>query len=327
MNKHKRIFLGLCASAVALATTLSAPAAFAQAYPQKPIRLIVPWPAGGASDSVGRAVAEALRVQLGQSVIVDNIAGAGGNIGTQQFIRQPHDGYTLLLATSSTNSANPYLYKRTGFDPIKDFTPVASLAVIPSVMVVAAASPYKTPADIVSAARAKPGSLSYGSGGVGNSAHLAGELFKSVARIDAIHVPYKGSSPALTDVMAGQIDYMLDTGAYGQIKGGKIRAIAVASDKRHSMLPGVPTFDELGIKGMHMNAWYGLAAPAGTPSAVVDRLNAAVQTAFRTGDLGKRLADIGAEVRPGDAASFAAFWKSELDRYAGLVKLTGASLD
>lgn len=290
MNKHKRIFLGLCASAVALATTLSAPAAFAQAYPQKPIRLIVPWPAGGASDSVGRAVAEALRVQLGQSVIVDNIAGAGGNIGTQQFIRQPHDGYTLLLATSSTNSANPYLYKRTGFDPIKDFTPVASLAVIPSVMVVAAASPYKTPADIVSAARAKPGSLSYGSGGVGNSAHLAGELFKSVARIDAIHVPYKGSSPALTDVMAGQIDYMLDTGAYGQIKGGKIRAIAVASDKRHSMLPGVPTFDELGIKGMHMNAWYGLAAPAGTPSAVVDRLNAAVQTAFRTGDLGKRLA-------------------------------------
>ncbi|MDQ0081818.1 Tripartite-type tricarboxylate transporter, receptor component TctC [Variovorax sp. YR752] len=327
MNKHKRIFLGLCASAVALATTLSAPAAFAQAYPQKPIRLIVPWPAGGATDSVGRAVAEALRVQLGQSVIVDNIAGAGGNIGTQQFIRQPHDGYTLLLATSSTNSANPYLYKRTGFDPIKDFTPVASLAVIPSVMVVAAASPYKTPADIVSAARAKPGSLSYGSGGVGNSAHLAGELFKSVARIDAIHVPYKGSSPALTDVMAGQLDYMLDTGAYGQIKGGKIRAIAVASDKRHPMLPGVPTFDELGIKGMHMNAWYGLAAPAGTPSAVVDRLNAAVQTAFRTGDLGKRLADIGAEVRPGDAASFAAFWKSELDRYAGLVKLTGASLD
>jgi tripartite-type tricarboxylate transporter receptor subunit TctC len=194
-------------------------------------------------------------------------------------------------------------------------------------MVVAAASPYKTPADIVSAARAKPGSLSYGSGGVGNSAHLAGELFKSVARIDAIHVPYKGSSPALTDVMAGQLDYMLDTGAYGQIKGGKIRAIAVASDKRHPMLPGVPTFDELGIKGMHMNAWYGLAAPAGTPSAVVDRLNAAVQTAFRTGDLGKRLADIGAEVRPGDAASFAAFWKSELDRYAGLVKLTGASLD
>lgn len=324
---NKRTVLRLCACAFALAATASAPPALAQAYPQKSIRLIVPWPAGGATDSVGRSVAEALRVQLGQPVIVDNIAGAGGNIGTQQFVRQPHDGYTLLLATSSTNSANPYLYKRTGFDPIKDFAPVASLAVIPSVMVVAAGSPYKTPADIVNAAKARPGTLSFGSGGVGNSAHLAGELFKSVAGIDVIHVPYKGSSPALTDVMAGQLDYMLDTGAYGQVKGGKIRAIAVASDRRHPMLPGVPTFEELGIKGMHMNAWYGLAAPAGTPPAVVERLNAVVQTAFKSGDLRKRLSDIGAEVRPGDAASFAAFWKSELERYAGLVKLTGASLD
>jgi len=258
---------------------------------------------------------------------VDNIAGAGGNIGTQQFIRQPADGYTLLLATSSTNSANPYLYKKTGFDPVKDFVPVASLGVIPSVLVVAAAAPYKSPQDIVAAAKAAPGKLSYASGGVGNSAHLAGELFKSIAKIDVIHVPYKGSSPALTDVMAGQVNYMLDTGAYGQIKGGKVRAIAVASNKRHPALPAVPTFEELGIKGMTMNAWYGLAAPAGTPAAVVGKLNAAVQAAFKSGDLGQRLADLGAEPRPGDAASFAAFWKSELDRYAGLVKLTGATLD
>jgi tripartite-type tricarboxylate transporter receptor subunit TctC len=314
---------------IAAAFTLAALAsgAGAQTYPAKPIRLIVPWPAGGAADAVGRAVAEGLHAQLGQSVIVDNIAGAGGNIGTQQFVRQPADGYTLLLATSSTNSANPYLYKKTGFDPVKDFTPVASLGVIPSVMVVAAASPYKVPGDIVKAAKASPGKLSYASGGVGNSAHLAGELFKSVARIDVIHVPYKGSAPALTDVMGGQIDYMLDTGAYGQIKGGKVRAIAVASDKRHPMLASVPTFDELGIKGMTMNAWYGVAAPAGTPAGVVDKVNAAVQAAFKSGDLGKRLNDLGAELRPGDAASFAAFWKSELDRYAGLVKLTGAVLD
>jgi tripartite-type tricarboxylate transporter receptor subunit TctC len=302
-------------------------AAFGQTYPNKPIRLIVPWPAGGAADSVGRAVAEGLRVQLGQSVIVDNIAGAGGNIGTQQFIRQRADGYTLLLATSSTNSANPYLYKRTGFDPVKDFEPVASLGIIPSVMVVAAGSPYKSPVDIVNAARAKPGKLSYGSGGVGNSAHLAGELFKSIAKIDAIHVPYKGSSPALTDVMAGQLDFMFDTGAYGQIKGGKIRAIAVASDKRHPMLPSTPTFEELGFKGMTMNAWYGVAAPAGTPAAIVDRVNGAVQAAFKSGELGRRLTDLGVELRPGSAGTFAAFWKSELDRYAGLVKLTGATLD
>ena len=317
--------LRLCVASIALATTCTA--AFAQNYPQKPIRLIVPWPAGGATDAVGRALAEALRVELGQTIIVDNIAGAGGNIGTQQFIRQPPDGYTLLLATSSTNSANPYLYKKTGFDPVKDFTPVASLAVIPSVMIVAAASPYKAPADIVEAAKARPGKLSYGSGGVGNSAHLAGELFKSIAGIDVVHVPYKGSAPALTDVMAGQLDYMLDTGAYGQIKGGKIRAIAVASPKRHPALPAVPTFEELGLKGMNMNAWYGLAAPAGTPSPVVNRLDAAVQAAFKAGELSKRLTDIGAQVRPGDTAGFAAFWKSELVRYAGLVKLTGATLD
>jgi tripartite-type tricarboxylate transporter receptor subunit TctC len=321
----KKNLLGLCALSIALAA--AGTAAFAQDYPQKPIRLIVPWPAGGATDAVGRALAEALRVQLGQTIIVDNIAGAGGNIGTQQFVRQPPDGYTLLLATSSTNSANPYLYKKTGFDPLKDFTPVASLAVIPSVMIVAAASPYKTPADIVKAAKARPGKLSYGSGGVGNSAHLAGELFKSIAGIDVVHVPYKGSAPALTDVMAGQLDYMLDTGAYGHIKGGKIRAIAVASARRHPALASVPTFEELGIKGMTMNAWYGLAAPAGTPPAVVNRLNSAVQAAFKAGELSKRLTDIGAEVRPGDAAGFAAFWKSELDRYAGLVKLTGATLD
>jgi len=319
-TRFVRCFMGVALAALG-------PAALAQVYPAKPIRLIVPWPAGGAADAVGRAVAEGLRVELGQSVVVDNIAGAGGNIGTQQFVRQPADGYTLLLATSSTNSANPYLYKKTGFDPLKDFAPVASLGIIPSVMVVAAASPFKSPQDIVKAAKAAPGKLSYASGGVGNSAHLAGELFKSVAKIDVIHVPYKGSSPALTDVMAGQVDYMLDTGAYGQIKGGKIRAIAVASTKRHPMLPSVPTFEELGIKGMTMNAWYGVAAPAGTPAPVVDKVNAAVQAAFKSGDLGKRLTDLGAELRPADAAGFAAFWKSELDRYAGLVKLTGATLD
>ncbi|WPB57707.1 tripartite tricarboxylate transporter substrate binding protein [Xylophilus sp. GOD-11R] len=319
----------LRASATALALAAAAGSALAQAaYPQKSIRLIVPWPAGGATDAVGRALAEALRTQLGQSVVVDNIAGAGGNIGTQQFVRQPADGYTLLLATSSTNSANPYLYKRLGFDPVKDFTPVAALGVIPSVMIVGAQSSWQSPADIVKAAKANPGKMSYGSGGVGNSAHLGGELFKSVTGIDVIHVPYKGSAPALTDVMAGQLDYMLDTGAYGQLKGGgKIRAIAVASPRRHPLLPNVPTFEELGIKGMTMNAWYGLAAPAGTPPAVVARLNEAVEASFKQGDLTRRLNDIGAEVQPGNAAAFAAFWQSELARYAGLVKLTGATLD
>lgn len=320
--KPKLKFLSLL-----LASAAFVPGVQAQAYPEKSVRLIVPWPAGGAADAVGRAVAASLTTEFGRTVYVENIAGAGGNIGTQQLVRSAPDGYTLLLATSSTNSANPYLYKKTGFDPVKDFTPVASLGVIPSVLVVRAASPFRTPRDVIAAAKAAPGKLAYGSGGVGNSAHLAGELFKSVATVDITHVPYKGSGPALTDVMGGQLDVMFDTGAFPHIKGGKIRALAVAADKRSPSIPDVPTFNELGIKGMIMNAWYGVAAPGGTPAPVVVTLNAAINHALKSGDLAKRLADIGAEVRPGSPDDFSTFWRAELARYEGLVKLTGATLD
>ncbi len=315
-----------CAAAL-LACAFITPLAQAQAYPDKSVRLIVPWPAGGGADAVGRAVANALTQGLGKTVYVENVAGAGGNIGTQQFVRAAPDGYTLLLATSSTNAANPHLYKKTGFDAIKDFAPIASVALIPSVLVVPAASPFKSPKDVIAAAKAGPGKLSYGSGGIGASAHLAGELFKSVAKVDITHVPYKGSGPALTDVMGGQLDLMFDTGAFSHIKGGKIRALAVAADKRQPLLPDVPTFEELGIKGMVMNAWYGVAAPAGTPPAVIGKVNAAVNQALASGDLAKRLADIGAEVRSGSAEDFSKFWRAEVDRYTGLVKLTGATLD
>jgi tripartite-type tricarboxylate transporter receptor subunit TctC len=321
MNRRKLALLMAAACMAPMSTV------HAQAYPEKPIRLVVPWPAGGGADAVGRAVAQALTVELGKSVFVENIAGAGGNIGTQQFIRSAPDGYTLLLATSSTNVANPYLYKKVGFDPIKDFTPVASVAMLSSVLVVPSSSPFKSPKDIIAAAQAAPGKLLYGSGGVGASAHLAGELFNSVAKIDITHVPYKGSGPALSDVMGGQINMMFDTGAFPHIKGGKIRALAVAAEKRHPLIPDVPTFEELGIKGMIMNAWYGVAAPAGTPASVVAKVNQAVEHALKSGELSKRLTDIGAEVRGGSPEAFATFWRNELVRYEGLVKLTGASLD
>lgn len=321
MNRRNLSLLMAAACLVPLST------AHAQAYPEKPIRLVVPWPAGGGADAVGRAVAQALTLELGKSVFVENIAGAGGNIGTQQFARSAPDGYTLLLATSSTNVANPYLYKNVGFDPIKDFTPVASVAMLSSVLVVPTSSPFKSPKDIIAAAQAAPGTLLYGSGGVGASAHLAGELFNSVSKIDITHVPYKGSGPALTDVMGGQINMMFDTGAFPHIKGGKIRALAVAAEKRHPLIPDVPTFEELGIKGMIMNAWYGVAAPAGTPAAVVAKVNQAVEHALKSGELSKRLADIGAEVRGGTPEAFATFWRNELVRYEKLVKLTGESLD
>jgi tripartite-type tricarboxylate transporter receptor subunit TctC len=215
-----------------------------------------------------------------------------------------------------------------GFDPIKVFTPVASVALIPSVLVVPAGSKFKSPQDVIAAAKAAPGKLAYGSGGVGASAHLAGELFKSVAKVDITHVPYKGSGPALTDVMGGQLDHlMFDTGAFSHIKGGKIRALAVAANKRQPLIADVPTFDELGIKGMIMNAWYGVAAPTGTPAPVVAKVNEAVNKALKSDDLAKRLADIGAEVRSGSAEDFSKFWRSEFARYEALVKLTGATLE
>ena len=321
----KTWILRLTAIALTAATFLSH--ASAQSYPEKTVRLIVPWPAGGAADGVGRQIAQALTSSLGKSVYVENIPGAGGNIGTQKFVSLPADGYALYLATSSTNVANPYLYKKLGFEPIKDFAPIALVATIPSVLVVPAASPYRTPQDIVAAAKAKPAGLSYGSGGTGASAHLAGELFKSITKIDAVHVPYKGSGPAITDVMAGQLDYMFDTGAFPYIKGGKVRALAVAAEKRSALLPDVPTFEELGIEGMQMNAWYGVAAPAGTPRPIIDRLNGALSDALKSGELAQRLTDLGADIRGGTPEEFSGFWKSELDRYAGLVKLTGAKLD
>jgi tripartite-type tricarboxylate transporter receptor subunit TctC len=310
-----------------MATVLAAPAANAQTYPDKTIRLVTPWPPGGGADAVGRLVAQALTKQLGQTVYVENIAGAGGNIGTQQFVRAKPDGYTLLLATSSTNSVNPHLYTRLGFDPVKDFAPVALVATIPSILVVPANSPFKTPRDIIDAAKAQPGKLNYGSGGNGASAHLAGELFKSIAKIDVLHVPYKGSGPAMNDVMSGQLSYMFDTGAIPFVKGGKVRALAVASDKRIPALPDVPTTEELGVKGMQMSAWYGVAAPAGTPQPIIERINAAVNAALKSGDLAQRLNQIGADVRSGSPEMFVKFWNSELDRYAGIVKLTGAKFD
>jgi tripartite-type tricarboxylate transporter receptor subunit TctC len=310
-----------------MATVLAAPAANAQTYPDKTIRLVTPWPPGGGADGVARLVAQALTRELGQTVYVENIAGAGGNIGTQQFTRAKPDGYTLLLATSSTNSVNPHLYTRLGFDPVKDFAPVALVATIPSILVVPTASPFKTPKDIIDAAKAQPGKLSYGSGGNGASAHLAGELFKSIAKIDVLHVPYKGSGPAMNDVMGGQITFMFDTGAIPFVRGGKVRALAVASDKRIPALPDVPTTDELGVKGMHMSAWYGIAAPAGTPQPIINRVNAAVNAALASGDLTQRLNQIGADVRSGSPDMFVKFWNTELDRYAGIVKLTGAKFD
>jgi tripartite-type tricarboxylate transporter receptor subunit TctC len=305
-----------------------APAVHAQSYPERPIKLVVPWPPGGATDALGRLLAQRLTERLGQTVIVDNKAGAGGNIGTAAFVREKADGYTLLMATSSTNAANPHLYSRLGFDAAKDFAPIAFVAEIPNILEVPKQSPFKSVADLVAAAKAEPGKLNYGSGGVGSSQHLAGAMFKYLTGADVLHIPYKGSGPAVSDLLAGQVDMMLDTGSLAQVQAGALRALAVASRQRLPALPDVPTFDEAGVPKMYASAWYGIVAPAGTPADVVQRLNKEVNAVTSTPEVKQRMESMGALVPAGQTPEeFSTFIQSEIARYAEIVKISGAKME
>jgi tripartite-type tricarboxylate transporter receptor subunit TctC len=243
-------------------------------------------------------------------------------------VREKADGYTLLMATSSTNAANPHLYARLGFDPAKDFAPVAFVAEIPNILEVPKQSDFRSVADLIAAAKAEPGKLNYGSGGVGSSQHLAGSMFKHLTGADVLHIPYKGSGPAVSDLMAGQVDMMLDTGSLAQVQAGALRALAVASRQRLPALPDVPTFAEAGVSGMYASAWYGIVAPAGTPDDVVRRLNKEVNAVVADPDMKQRMEAMGALVPDGQTPeAFGAFMRSEIDRYADIVKMSGAKME
>jgi tripartite-type tricarboxylate transporter receptor subunit TctC len=307
------------------------PAAHAQgpalSCPNNVVRLIVPWSAGGATDAAARFIAVPLAQRLGLNVVVENKAGAGGTIGTAEFVREKPDGCTLLVATSSTNAAAPYLYARTGFDPAKDFTPIAFISSIPNILVVGASSPYKSVAELVAAAKASPGKLTYGTGGNGSSQHLAGAMLKNMAQIDIVHVPYRSSAPAVVDLMGGHVSLVMDTGSLGHIRGGKVRALAVASKKRLGILPDVPTFDEAGVPGLYFTFWVGIVGPAGMPKALVDRLNADVNAVIVSPTTQKQLVEMGGEVSADSAEGFGRLMRSELKSYAEIVKISGAKLE
>jgi tripartite-type tricarboxylate transporter receptor subunit TctC len=300
---RRRLLLG-AAAAAAGSLALNAHAAF----PDRPIRIVVPFAPGGGTDLISRTVAEGMARELGQPVIVDNKPGAGTIIGTDFVAKAAPDGLTLLMATFA-HALNPSLQPRLPYVTDRAFAPVAMIGRSPNVLVVRPDRPYKTVAELIAAARSQPGRLSYGSYGNGTSAHLAGELFKSLAKIDITHVPYKGSSPAITDLLGGQIDMMLTTVASvaQHIEGGKLRALAVTSSARSSAWPNVPTMAEAGVPGYLAESWYGLYAPTGTPREAVLRLNAAAKVAVQSEAFRKRIQEEGLVVEVGAP--------EELDRY------------
>jgi len=293
------------------------------AFPDKSIKFLVPWPPGGATDQVARILAIPLSKELGVSVFVENKGGAGGNIGTQAFVQEKPDGYSILMATSSTNAAGPHLFANQGFDAAKDFTPVVLVCTIPNIMIVPESSPWNSMKDLMADAKQNPGKFTYGSAGIGASQHLAGAQFKTVTGLDVRHVPYKGSGPAALDLMAGHIDMMLDTGSLNNIKAGKLKALGIAADKRIPELPNVPTMKEVGVP-MVANAWYGVMLPAGAPKDITEKLNAAFNKVLKDPEVRKSLQGIGAQIDGGSVVEFTKFSQSEIKRYEGIVKMSGA---
>jgi len=298
-------------------------AASAQDYPARPVHLVVPYAAGGNADIFGRTLAQKLGEALKQPFVVENRAGANGGIGADFVAKSAPDGYTLLVTANGPIVVNPVLYAKVPYDPVRDFAPVAQCTVYQYVLVTLAGSPIKSIADLIDAARARPGAVSYGSTGVGGGNHLAGELFALATGTQLTHVPYKGSAPALADLLGGQLTFMFDTviTSVPQIRAGKLRAFAVSSGRRASSLPEVPTLQEAGIANFDISQWQGVLAPAGTPKAIVDRLNAELVRAMRSPDVRERIVTQGGnEIVTGTPEDFAALIKSDLRMYAKLIK-------
>ena len=306
---------------LALLIVAVAQGAAAQDYPAKPIKLVVPFPPGGSVDLVARLVGKSLQDTLKQPVLVDNKPGASGNIGAGYVASAAPDGYTLLMGSAGVFAANQFLYANPPFDPQKVFAPIMRIVDQPNILVVSAQSPIHSVKDLIVQAKARPGKVTFGSASVGSAQHFSSEVFMQQAGVELLHVPYKGGAPALTDLMGGQIDMLFDTSptALPYAKSGKLRALAITSGQRSPLLPDVPTMKEAGLPAFEVVTWTGLAAPAGTPKPIIDKLNAAIKTALR-GDLGRQLAETSL-VPVGDTPeAFREFIRKDAEGYAALVK-------
>jgi tripartite-type tricarboxylate transporter receptor subunit TctC len=314
---------------VACALAFTATAGLAQTFPTRPISLVVPFPAGGALDAVARPMAEAMRATLGQPVVVENVAGAGGTVGSGNVARATPDGHTILLGSVATHAIAAGIYPKLPYDPIASFAPVSQLTRGPLVLAAGPQAKANTVGDLVAAAKASPGTINYASTGNGTALHVAGELFKSAAGIDVQHVPYRGGGQAVTALLAGEVAYIIGNTqlVMPQVSAGKIKALAVTGDRRLAALPDVPTFAQAGTPGVDVVTWFGLFAPAGTPADVVQKINAAAAAALKSDAVQKSLAAMGDEPVGSSAADFTAFVKAEHQRWVQITRAAGIKVD
>jgi tripartite-type tricarboxylate transporter receptor subunit TctC len=319
----------ICITSLLLTPILFATNVVAQEWPNKPIRWIVPFPPGGAMDVMARALAEKSSKSLGQAVVIENKPGAGGNIGADFVARSDADGYTMMI-TSIGMATNKYLYPKLSYDPVKDFAPVSLIAIVPNILVTNATQPnVKTVSDVVANAKAQPGKLTYASAGNGSSIHLAGEVFTSMAKIDMQHIPYKGSNPAVTDLLGGQVNYMFDsiTSAKPHIDAGKLRPIGITTSKRSKALPNVPTIAESGLPGYEVTPWFAVFVPAATPKPIVNKLNAALLDALKSPEIKAKFDGIGAEPLGTSPDELAIYLNKEIERWGKVISTNNIKSD
>ncbi|MBU6272891.1 MAG: tripartite tricarboxylate transporter substrate binding protein [Betaproteobacteria bacterium] len=320
---RRRLIAGLPAAALAAALPASARA---QAWPTRPVRLVIPFPAGGATDIIGRTLATRLGATLGQQVVVENRPGAGGSIGADAVAKAPADGYTLLMGTGSTHSVGPAINPKMPYDAFRDFAPVAHVANAPSVLVVGAGFPARTVQELVALLRRSPGRYNFGSSGIGTYPHLSAEMFKwRAGGLFVVHIPYRGTGLVITDLVSGQIAFLMDSvvSAQPHIRDGKVRALAVSGERRSPSLPDVPTFAEAGIAGMDISNWFGAFVPAGTPADILSRLNRDLNAAVRAPEVLERLERAGAEPAGGSPEQFARLIRADHENWKAVIRRAG----